>query len=97
MQSRSEHVKMLNESWNNDPRWSGTKRGYGAEDVVKLQGSVVHKHSLAENGAKKLWKFVNEEPFVNALGALSGPIMVGARMWPFCLPPLASWSWLLPA
>ena len=72
MQSRSEHVKMLNESWNNDPRWSGIKRGYGAEDVVKLQGSVVHKHSLAENGAKKLWKLVNEEPFVNALGALSG-------------------------
>ena len=72
MQSRSEHVKMLNESWNNDPRWSGIKRGYGAEDVVKLQGSVVHKHSLAENGAKKLWKLVNEEPFINALGALSG-------------------------
>ena len=72
MQSRSEHEKMLNESWNNDPRWSGIKRGYGAEDVVKLQGSVVHKHSLAENGAKKLWKLVNEEPFINALGALSG-------------------------
>ena len=72
MQSRSEQVKMLNESWNNDPRWSGIKRGYGAEDVVKLQGSVVHKHSLAENGAKKLWKLVNEEPFINALGALSG-------------------------
>jgi len=72
MQSRSEYVKMLNESWNNDPRWSGIKRGYGAEDVVKLQGSVVHKHSLAENGAKKLWKLVNEEPFINALGALSG-------------------------
>ncbi len=72
MHSRSEHVKMLNESWNNDPRWSGIKRGYGAEDVVKLQGSVVHKHSLAENGAKKLWKLVNEEPFINALGALSG-------------------------
>ena len=72
MQSRSEHVKMLNESWNNDPRWSGIKRGYGAEDVVKLQGSVAHKHSLAENGAKKLWKLVNEEPFINALGALSG-------------------------
>jgi len=72
MQSRSEHVKILNESWNNDPRWSGIKRGYGAEDVVKLQGSVVHKHSLAENGAKKLWKLVNEEPFINALGALSG-------------------------
>ena len=72
MQSRSEHVKMLNESWSNNPRWSGIKRGYGAEDVVKLQGSVVHKHSLAENGAKKLWKLVNEEPFINALGALSG-------------------------
>ena len=34
--------------------------------------SVVHKYSLAENGAKELWKLVNEEPFINALGALSG-------------------------
>ena len=33
---------------------------------------VVHKHSLAENSAEKLWKLVNEEPFINALGALSG-------------------------
>ncbi|MDA9688932.1 isocitrate lyase [Betaproteobacteria bacterium] len=72
MQSRSEYVKMLSESWSNDSRWSGIKRGYSAEDVVKLQGSVVHKHSLAENGAKKLWRLVNEEPFINALGALSG-------------------------
>ena len=62
MQSRSEQVKMLNESWSNDSRWSGIKRGYSAEDVVKLQGSVVHKHSLAENGAKKCGNLLMRRP-----------------------------------
>jgi len=50
----------------------GDKKRLWCRGCVKLQGSVVQKHSLAENGAKKLWKLVNEEPFINALGALSG-------------------------
>ena len=72
MQSRSDIARRISDSWSNDGRWRGIKRGYSAEEVVKLQGSVETKFSLAENGAKKLWKLVNEEPFINALGALSG-------------------------
>jgi isocitrate lyase len=42
------------------------------EDVDKLRGSVLIKHTLAERGAEKLWELCTEEPFVPALGALTG-------------------------
>jgi isocitrate lyase len=48
------------------------KRGYSAADVVKLRGSVHVEHTLAKNGAEKLWRLVNEKPFVNSLGAMTG-------------------------
>ncbi|MGU3574530.1 isocitrate lyase [Brucellaceae bacterium C25G] len=53
-------------------RFDGIKRTHTAEDVIRLRGSVEIKHSLAENGANRLWKLIHEENFVNALGALSG-------------------------
>lgn len=59
-------------TWNTDPRWHGVTRPYTAEDVVRLRGNVVLEHTLARLGAQKLWKYVNEKPFVNALGALTG-------------------------
>lgn len=48
------------------------KRGYSAEEVVRLRGSLVAENTLAKRGAEKLWKLLQEEPFVNALGALTG-------------------------
>src|SRR5213592_3562751 len=62
----------LKKEWAENPRWKGIKRGYTAEDVVRLRGSVHVEHTLARRGAEKLWKLVNEEPFVNTLGALTG-------------------------
>ncbi len=53
-------------------RYDGIERGYTAEDVKRLRGSVEIKYSLAEMGANRLWKLIHEEDFVNALGALSG-------------------------
>ena len=53
-------------------RFKNVKRNYSAEDVIKLRGSVHVEHSLARAGSEKLWKQVNEMPFVNALGALTG-------------------------
>jgi isocitrate lyase len=58
--------------WQNNPRWSGTRRPYTAEDVVRLRGTVHVEHSLARRGAEKLWHYLHTEPFVNALGALTG-------------------------
>src|SRR5215471_18344142 len=62
----------LKKDWAENPRWKGIERGYSAEDVVRLRGSVQVEHTLARHGAEKLWKLVNDEPFVNTLGAMSG-------------------------
>ncbi|MBN8923727.1 MAG: isocitrate lyase [Rhodanobacter sp. 68-29] len=58
--------------WNNNPRWTGIRRNYTAEDVVRLRGTVPVEHSLARRGAERLWKSLHTEDFVNALGALTG-------------------------
>jgi isocitrate lyase len=58
--------------WNNNPRWAGIRRHYGAADVVRLRGTVAIEHSIARHGAERLWKSLHEEDFVNALGALTG-------------------------
>jgi isocitrate lyase len=58
--------------WSTNPRWAGVKRGYDAKDVLRLRGTVKIEHSLARQGAEKLWRHMATEPFVNALGALTG-------------------------
>ena len=62
----------ISKEWAQNPRWRGIKRGYGPEQVVSLRGSVQVEHTLARRGAEKLWKLLHEEPFLNALGALTG-------------------------
>ncbi|MCM3118552.1 isocitrate lyase [Neobacillus sp. MER 74] len=62
----------LQESWEMDSRWKGITRPYTAEDVIKLRGSIDIEHTLARKGSEKLWKLLNEEDYVNALGALTG-------------------------
>ncbi|MEK4198348.1 isocitrate lyase [Cytobacillus sp. FSL K6-0265] len=68
----NERVKQLQEAWANDSRWMGIERPYSAEEVIKLRGSIDIEYTLARRGAEKLWKLVNEEDFINALGALTG-------------------------
>ena len=58
--------------WEMDPRWVGIKRTYTAQDVVRLRGTVVEESTLARRGAEGLWKLLRDEPFVRALGALTG-------------------------
>ena len=70
--SREQAIQQLEKEWAESPRWKGVKRGYGAEEVVKLRGSLPIEYTLASKGAEKLWQRINEEPFVNALGALTG-------------------------
>jgi isocitrate lyase len=65
-------AEQLKKEWATDPRWAGIERGYSAEEVVRLRGTVAVEHSLARLGANKLWKYLGEKPFVNALGALTG-------------------------
>ncbi len=65
-------LQALKKHWQEDPRWKGVRRGYAAEDVMRLRGTVRVEYTLARNGAEKLWRLMAEEPFVNALGALTG-------------------------
>ena len=72
---RKEQIKQLENEWKNNPRWKNVKRGYTAEDVVRLRGSFVPECSLAKKGADKLWSLVNgsaKKGYVNSLGALTG-------------------------
>ena len=72
MPNREQDIAALKKDWAENSRWMGVKRGYTAEDVVRLRGSVKIEHTLAKLGAQKLWKMCNERPFVNSLGALTG-------------------------
>ncbi|MBB5780207.1 isocitrate lyase [Nonomuraea jabiensis] len=65
-------AEQLQDEWDNDPRWEGVERTYGAEDVIRLRGSVQEEHTLARLGAGQLWDLLNSEDYVNALGALTG-------------------------
>ena len=72
MATREQQIDALNKDWHENPRWKGVQRSYTAEDVVRLRGSVQIEHTLARRGATKLWDMLNNEPFVNTLGALTG-------------------------
>ena len=62
----------LKKDWEENPRWKGVTRPYSPEDVLRLRGTVEIEYSLARQGAEKLWRYLHEKPFVNALGALTG-------------------------
>jgi isocitrate lyase len=53
-------------------RFDGIKRPYTPDDVLRLRGSVPVTHTLAERGANRLWQLLHDEPFINALGAVTG-------------------------
>ena len=70
--NRDQQASALEKDWAENPRWKGITRTYSAADVVRLRGSVQIEHTLAKRGSEKLWKLLHTEPFVNALGALTG-------------------------
>jgi len=72
MASREQQITQLQQEWDDQPRWKGVTRNYTAADVVRLRGSVPVEHTLARRGAEKLWTLLQDEPYVNALGALTG-------------------------
>jgi isocitrate lyase len=62
----------IKKEWAENPRWKDIKRGYTAQDVARLRGSVQIEYTLARRGAEKLWKLCTERPYVNSLGASTG-------------------------
>ena len=72
MDQRTQRQQELQSDWATNPRWTGIKRPYTAEDVVRLQGSKVYPNKFAVDQANKLWDLLKTEPYVNTLGALTG-------------------------
>jgi len=70
--TRTWEAHALQQKWSEDQRWTGIKRNYTADEVIRLRGSVVEDYTLAQRGARNLWKLLKDEPFINSLGALTG-------------------------
>jgi isocitrate lyase len=66
------HLEAHDEGPLSPRRFAGVRRDYTAQDVERLRGSVRIRHTLAELGARRLWDMLHEEPYVPALGALTG-------------------------
>ncbi len=65
-------INEIRGDWDSNLRWLGIRRDYTPEDVERLRGNARVEYSLAKQGAQKLWRHMQQEPFVNALGALTG-------------------------
>ena len=73
-QTREQQIAALEKDWAENPRWKGVTRPYSAADVVRLRGSLQPEHTLAANGAERLWELVNggaKKGYVNSFGAIS--------------------------
>ena len=71
MRHRDE-AEQLQKDWETDPRWSGIKRDYTADQVLSLRGSLREQYTLARTTSEKLWRQLATHDYVSALGALSG-------------------------
>jgi isocitrate lyase len=71
MHDKAQIIELEND-WATNPRWEGVVRKYPASEVVRLRGSIQLHYTLAEMGATRLWHLLHIEPFIRALGALTG-------------------------
>jgi len=72
MNNKREQINAIQDEWKSNKRWTAIERPYSAEEVYRLRGSIQIEYSLAHNGAERLWNLLNTEPYVKALGALTG-------------------------
>ena len=62
----------LEQNWKADARWSGLVRPYTSNDVSRLAGTVQPEFTLAMLGAERLWRLLQDEPYIAALSAVTG-------------------------
>lgn len=72
MENLTAQARELRHTWESDPRWRGIRREYSAEEVLKLRGTFLVEHTIAEMGAKRLWELLTTEDYISALGAMTG-------------------------
>jgi isocitrate lyase len=71
-QDKAAIAKAMKTEWETSPRWKGIKRPYGPDDVLALRPSIAIEHTLARKGSERFWRQLETEPYVNALGAMTG-------------------------
>ncbi len=62
----------LANEWATSARWAGVTRPYSPEQVLRLRGSFQIEYTVARRGAERLWHLLHTEPFIRALGAITG-------------------------
>lgn len=67
-----QQIQALANDWKTNPHWKNIKRTYTPEEVLKLRGNIDLDYSWARQTSTKLWNMVNAQPYVAALGALTG-------------------------
>ena len=72
MTTTAKRIEQLENDWATSPRWKNITRPYSAEEVIKLRGSLDIEYTIARRGAEKLWKKLNSQAYIGALGALTG-------------------------
>lgn len=70
--NKQELAAKLSAEWQNNARWNGVVRPYTAEEVLTLRGSFHIDYTIARLGAERLWQLLKDQPYVAALGALTG-------------------------
>jgi isocitrate/methylisocitrate lyase len=65
-------AEALAQDWRADPRWRQVLRSYAPRQVLRLRGTLRVEHTIAQQMARKLWDRLHSEPFIPALGALTG-------------------------
>src|SRR5713101_1722172 len=64
-------LKEIEREWGSD-RWTGINRSYSPEEVYALRGSIKVEFSIAKIASERLWSLMRSQPYVQALGALTG-------------------------
>jgi isocitrate lyase len=67
-----ERAATLTNDWKYQSRWNGIERRYTAEEVIKLQGSVIAEQTLARLGAERFWSLLHEPQATAGLGTMTG-------------------------
>jgi len=62
----------MQHDWAANARWKGVTRPYTPADVLRLRGSIHIEHTLARLGSERLWELLHTDPYINALGAMTG-------------------------
>jgi isocitrate lyase len=65
-------AQALKKTWAEEPRWRDVKRDYTPAEVVRLRPSIKVEHSIAKHAAARLWRLLQDEHHVVALGAMNG-------------------------